>query len=60
MSNISAQHGKDVEEYKYYFDQTTVASYEEAVSKCAELNATLATIKTKEFEDIILAQGWQS
>ena len=50
-------------EYEYYYDssdQARVFSYDEAESKCAEQNAILVTIKTKEVEDFILAQRWQS
>ena len=49
------------EGYEYYCDYLDfVYPYEEAVSKCAEQGATLVMIKTKEVEDFILAQGWQS
>ena len=53
----------DNEGYEYYYDtsdQGLVNYYDEAESKCAEQGATLVMIKTKEVEDFILAQGWQS
>jgi len=45
-------------EYEYYFDGQVVNGYDEAVTKCAEQNATLIIIKKNETQEFLRAQNW--
>jgi len=58
-----AQNWVENKEYEYYYDGSDdgiVYSYDDAVSKCAEQQAILVMIKTKEVQDFIATQGWAS
>ena len=45
-------------QYEYIFGSPLVFSYDEAENKCAEQNANLALIKTKEVQDFLETRNW--
>jgi len=47
-------------EYEFFYPGIIASNYESAMTECTEEQATLAMIKSKEIQEFIEAQSWQS